>query len=181
MADAELANNLRKLTKVGKKDQAHSGQLTYVHWINCVNDSRSIIRQYGLMPEIKKSDDLKNMFPPMSIIYDHFEARDKATTKQACIEVTQYFFDTPFVTIAVKRTLIKQAFYRKRSSLLIYHKLMHAWALKTLRPNSKNTAFLTAGLYNGCRTKPIDFRNSLWYKNGEGTDNERLVDKFNLF
>ena len=71
MSDAELANNLRKLTKP-KKDQAHSGQLTYVHWINCINDSRSIIRQYGLMPEIKNSDDLKDMFPPMSIIYDYY-------------------------------------------------------------------------------------------------------------
>ena len=181
MADAELANNLKKLTKVGKKDQVHSGQLTYVHWINCVNDSRSIIRQYGLMPEVKKRDELKKMFPPMSVIYDHFEARDTGLTKQACNAVTQHFFRTPFVTNAVKRTLTRQAFYRKRSSLLIYHKLMHAWALRTLHPSNRNTAFLTAGVYNGCKTKPTDFRDSLWYRNGEGTDNERLVHKFNLF
>ena len=53
MADAELAADLKKLTST-KKDHVHPGQLTYVHWINCVNDSRSIIKQYGLMPEIKK-------------------------------------------------------------------------------------------------------------------------------
>ena len=88
MADTELTNDLRKLTKASKNDQAHPGQLVYVHWINCVNDSKSIIRQCGLMPGIKKSDDLKDMFPPMSVIYDYFEARDGGDTKQACIGVT---------------------------------------------------------------------------------------------
>ena len=54
MADAELAADLKKLTSTKKKDHVHSGQLTYVHWINCVNDSKNIIKQHGLMPEIKK-------------------------------------------------------------------------------------------------------------------------------
>ena len=53
MADAELAADLKKLTST-KKDHVHPGQLTYVHWINCINDSRSLIKQYGLIPEIKK-------------------------------------------------------------------------------------------------------------------------------
>ena len=58
---------------------------------------------------------------------------------------------------------------------------MHAWALKTLKPNDKTTPFLTAGLYNGCKTRPKDFRNSLCYREGDGTEIERVVDKFNLF
>ena len=179
MADAELANDLRKLTKATKNDQAHPGQLVYVHWINCVNDSRSIIRQYGLMPDIKKSDDLKDMFPPMSIIYDYLGATNGGDAKQACNGVTQHFFKN--LTIPSKRTLTKQAFYRRRSSLLIYHKLMHACALKTLKPNNKTTPFLAAGLYIGCKTRPKDYRNSLCYRKGDGPENERVVDKFNLF
>ena len=58
---------------------------------------------------------------------------------------------------------------------------MHTWALGTLCQNHKTAAFLTAGLYSGCRDKPNHVRNSLYYRNGEGTDNESLVDKFNLF
>lgn len=53
MADAELAADLKKLTST-KKDHVHPGQLLYVHWINSVNESRSLIKQYGLIPEIKK-------------------------------------------------------------------------------------------------------------------------------
>ena len=83
MADTELAKNLAKLTKAGKNDYAHPGQLTYVHWRNCINESRNIIRQYGLIPELRCKDELKKMFPPMSAIYDHFEARDTTDTNQA--------------------------------------------------------------------------------------------------
>ena len=53
MADAELAADLKKLTST-KKDHVQPRQLLYVHWINSINDSKSLIKQYGLIPEIKK-------------------------------------------------------------------------------------------------------------------------------
>ena len=178
MSDAELANDLRKLTKP-KKDQAHPGQLTYVHWINCINDSRSIIRQYGLMPEIKNSDDLKDMFPPMSTIYDYLEATNGGDAKHECTAVAQHYYGN--LTMPSRRTLTKHAFYKESSSLLIHLKLMHACALKTLKPANIKTPFLTAGIYIACKAKPQDFRNSLRYKKGDGPENEKTLDRFDLF
>ena len=177
MADAELAANLKKLTKA-KQDQVHPGQLTYVHWINCVNDSRSIIKQYGLMPEIKKTDDLERMFPPMSHIYEYLETKN-CVAKDMCIIVADIFYNK--LTTTSKRTLKKHAFYKERSSLLIHLKLMHACALRTLKPANTKTPFLTAGIYIACKAKPQDFRNSLCYKKGDGPENERTLDRFNLF
>ena len=54
MADAELTADIKNQTSTKKEDHVHPGQLTYVHWINSVNDSKNIIKQHGLMPEIKK-------------------------------------------------------------------------------------------------------------------------------
>ena len=56
-----MARNLAKLTKLSKGDCVHPGQLYYVHWRNTIDESRNIIRQYGIIPEIKSKDELKNI------------------------------------------------------------------------------------------------------------------------
>ena len=92
MADAELANNLKKLTKANKKDYAHTGHLTYVLWTNCINESRYIIRKCGLIPDVKRKDDLVCMFLPIVAIDDHFKAKDTTATRKKCNEVISHFF-----------------------------------------------------------------------------------------
>ena len=175
MADAELAHDLKNLTKV-KQDKVHPGQLVYVHWINCVNESRSMIKQYGLLPGIKCTEDLKMMFPPMYHIYNYLE---RGVGKDECINVAEHFYSK--VTSTSKRTLPKQSFYKEKSSLLIHLKLMHAYALKTMKGANPKVAFLRAGIYIGCKTKPKFPRDSLRYMDGDGPENEKTLDKFNLF
>ena len=92
IANAELANNLKRITKVSKKDLAHSGQLAYVCWINSVLDSAAIIGRHSLIPEPSNDDHLKELFPPVSVIVDHFKAKDKTQTKQKCNDVVQRLF-----------------------------------------------------------------------------------------
>ncbi len=92
MANVELASNLKKLTKTAKKEYAHPSQQMYTDWINCINDSKPIIRRHGLIPELNNKSALKEMFPPLSTIADHFQAKDKTKTKQACNDVAQHFF-----------------------------------------------------------------------------------------
>ena len=92
MADAELANNLKKLTKANKKDYAHTGHLTYVLWTNCINESRYIIRKCGLILDIKDKDDLVSMFPPIAAIDDHFKAKETTDTRKKCNGVIRSFF-----------------------------------------------------------------------------------------
>ena len=96
VADAELANNLKKLSKSNfkKKDHTHPGQLAYVHWINAVRDSMLIIRRHGLIPEQGNYKHLRHMFPPLSAIIDHFNSKDKTVKRQACNEVVQFFFSS---------------------------------------------------------------------------------------
>ena len=179
MADAELANDLKKLTSA-KVDKVHPGQLIYVHWINCVNESRSIIKQYGLMPEIKNTDDLNMLFPPMSRIYDWIES---GVEKDMCLRVTDHFYSK--VTTASKRSLAKQSFYKEKSSLVTHLKLMHAAALKRLKKEFPKVfakaPFLKAGTYVGCKATPNDQRDSLCYRDGEGPENIRILDSFNGF
>ena len=92
MADAELANNSKKLTKANKKDYAHTGHLTYVLWTNCINESRYIIRKCGLIPDLKRKDDLESMFPPIAAIDDHFKAKDTTAKRKKCNKVISHFF-----------------------------------------------------------------------------------------
>lgn len=91
IADTELANNLKN-DEIQKKDHAHPGQLTYAHWVNCILDSRAIVRRHGLIPELSNASNLKEMFPPLSAIADHFKAKDKTKTKQACNDIIQCFY-----------------------------------------------------------------------------------------
>ena len=81
-----------KLTKSGKKYHSYPSQLTYAHWVNCILDSRAIIRRHDLIPELSNDSNLKEMFPPLSAIVDHFKAKDKTKTKQPCNDVIQCFF-----------------------------------------------------------------------------------------
>ena len=179
MADAELANDLKKLTSA-KVDKAHPGQLIYVHWINCVNESRSIIKQYGLMPEIKDTEDLIKLFPPMTCIYDWIES---GMEKDMCLSVTDHFYSK--VTTASRRSLAKQSFYKEKSSLVTHLKLMHAAALKRLKKEFPKVFakanFLKAGTYVGCKETRKDLRDSLCYRDGEGPENIRILDSFNGF
>jgi len=77
---------------------------------------------------------------------------------------------------------MRQSFYNEESSILIYHKLFHAWALKTLHPDNKGTAFLQGGLYHGCKDKPKDdLRDSLYLKTGDKKHPCRQIDEFRQF
>ena len=185
MADAELANNLKKLTKQGKKDHANPNQLYYTHWINCIQDSKTIIRKHGLIPDLRSESELKKMFPPLSAIARHFKARDTTVTKQACNDVIQHFFSSRkegLLGSASVRTFQRKSFYHRPRSLLIFHKLMHAWALKTLHPKNKDTAFLQGGVYHGCKDKPKEnIRDSLYLKLAGSKTSIRQVDKFGDF
>ena len=179
MADAELANDLKKLT-TAKVDKAHPGQLLYVHWINCVNESRSIIKQYGLMPEIKDTEDLLQLLPPMACIYDWIES---GKDKDMCLSVADHFYSK--ATTASRRSLAKQSFYKEKSSLVTHLKLMHAAALKRLKgvftKDFAKVPFLRAGTYCGCKEARKDLRDSLCYRDGEGPENKRFLDRFNGF
>ena len=125
------------------------------------------------------------MFPPLSAIADHFKAKDTTATKQACNDVIQHFFcsgKTSLLGAQSVRTFMRQSFYNEESSILIYHKLFHAWALKTLHPDNKGTAFLQGGLYHGCKDKPKDdLRDSLYLKTGDKKHPCRQIDEFRQF
>ena len=154
IANTELANNLKKITKACKKYLAHSGQLAYVYWINCVLDSATIIGRHGLIPEPSNDVHLKELFPPVSVIVDHFKAKDKTQTKQQCNDVVQHLFCSGKDGLlgAVAHRLFKaEKFYNKPTTILIYHKLCHAEALRILHPRTKNAAFGVSSLYRGCR------------------------------
>ena len=183
-ADAELANNLKKLTKSGKKDHAHPVQLTYAHWVNSILDSRAIIRRHGLIPELSNDSDLKEMFPPLSATVDQFKANYKTKTKQPCNDVIQCFFrsgkDGLLGAVSV-RLFTKQSFYNEPMTILIYLKLFHAEALRTLHPYNKDTAFLDGGLYHGCKEAQPNIRDSLYVKSGDNKNDCRLVDVFSQF
>ena len=92
------------------------------------------------------------MFPPMSHIYECSETKNDKVAKELCFAVADNFYSK--LTTTSKRTLQKRAFYKERSSLLIHHKLMHGYALRTLKPANLKTPFLTAGIYIGCKAKP---------------------------
>ena len=167
IADAELANNMKKITKVGKKDLAHSGQLAYVYWINCVLDSAAIIGRHGLIPELSNDVHLKELFPPVSVIVDHFKAKDKTQTKQQCNDVVQHLFCSGKDGLlgAVAHRLFKaEKFYNEPTTILIYHKLCHAEVLRILHPHNKNTPFLLGGLYRPCKESQRNIRDSLYVK-----------------
>ena len=92
MPDAELAHNLKKLTKANKKDYVHTGHLTYVLWTNCINKSRCIIRKCGLTLDLTRKGDLESMFLPIAAIDDHFKAKDTTTTMKMCNEIISHSF-----------------------------------------------------------------------------------------
>ena len=92
IADTELANYPKKVTKSGKKDHVHPGQLSCIYWMNCTLDSRAIIGRHGLIPKPSNDINLKELFPPLSVIVDHFKAKDKTQTKQQCNDVVQRIF-----------------------------------------------------------------------------------------
>ena len=178
IADAELANNLKKLSKSNfkKKDHTHPGQLAYVHWINAVRDSMLIIRRHGLIPEPSNGNNLKDMFPPLSAIVDQFKANNKTVTKQSCNDVVQFFFRSGkqgLLGAVSVRLFGKQSFYNDPTTILVYLKLFHAEALRTLHPHNKDTAFLTGGLYHGCKEARPNARDSLYVKSG---DKKMIVD-----
>ena len=185
IADAELANNLKKLTKCGKKkDHAHPGQLTYVHWINSIRDSQLMIRRHGLIPEPSNDSNLRDMFPPLSAIIDQFNASDKTVTKQACNNVVQFFFRSGkqrLLGAVSVRLLGKQSFYNDPTTILVYLKLFHAEVLRTLHPLHKDTAFLEGGLYHGCKVAQSHIRDSLYVKSGDMKNECRKVDAFSQF
>ena len=111
------------------------------------------------------------MFPPLSAIADHFKVRDTTVTKQACNDVIQHFFcsgKTGLLGAQAVRTFMRQSFYNEESTILIYHKLMHAWALKTLHPDHKGIAFLKGGMYHGFKDIPQHHPpGSLYLKTGD--------------
>ena len=112
MADAELANTLKKATK-SKEDKAHPGQVEYTHWINCIADSSAIMRWYGLTPIIKERETVEQMIPELTVFIDHFNAQDKTTTKAACAALAKNMFGRKalFVSTVNTRVLDTIKFY----------------------------------------------------------------------
>ena len=149
--------------------------------INSVLDSAVIIGRHGLIPEPSNDDHLKELFSPVSVIVDHFEAKDKTQTKQQCNDVVQHLFCSGKDGLlgAVAFCLFKaQSFYNKPTTILIYHKLCHAEVLRTLHPHNKNTASLHGGLYHACKESQRNIRDSLYVKSDECQDHERRVIRF---
>ena len=180
MIDAETAKNLYKQTKLSK-DYVHAGQLNFVHWRNSIEESTNMIRHYGLIPEIKNGKRLKDMFPPVSAIYNRFEMSDDPDTKEAFNSVIKYFLNAGLLGTQASRTLGKQSFYNEDSSLLLYHKLMHAMALGMQKKGNKNIPFLACGLYHGCKKKPKEqLRDNLYYKKKD-TNIPVKVEQFKSF
>ena len=121
------------------------------------------------------------MFPPVSVIDDHFKAKDKTQTKQKCNDVVQHLFCSGKDGLlgAVAFCLFKaQSFYNEPTTILIYHKLCHAEALRTLHQRNKNTAFRHGGLYHGCKEAQRNMRDSLYLKSGGSSNDCRLVHRF---
>ena len=184
IADAELANNLKKLTKFGKNDQAHAGQLSYLHWMNAIHDSVGIIRRHGLIPDISNDSNLKDIFPPLSTLVDHFKANDKTMTKQACIDVIHCYFrdgkDGLLGAVAF-RVFNKQSFYKEPTSFIVFIKLFHAEVLRTTHPLNKDAAFLDGGRYHGCKVVELHMRDSLYVNSDDKNNDYRKVEAFSQF
>ena len=75
----------------------------------------------------------------------------------------------------------KQAFYNEPRSILIYLKLFHADAIRTIHPLHKNIAFLEGGLFYGCKDSHSNARDTLYMKSAEVKTEYRRVDAFNPF
>ena len=125
------------------------------------------------------------MFPPIAAIDDHFKAKDTTDTRKKCNGVIRSFFcegKNSLLGAQSSGTMKKQAFYNEKLSLLIFHKLMHASALKKLYPFHKNIPFLEVGIYHGCKNKPRDdIRDTLYFKNENSTNDFRKVTTFREF
>ena len=75
----------------------------------------------------------------------------------------------------------KQAFYNEPRSILIYLKLFHADAIRTIHPLHKNIAFLDGGLFYGCKDSHSNARDTLYMRSAEVKTEYRRVDAFNQF
>ena len=161
VVDSELASNLRKVTK-SKKDNAHPRQCEYAHWINCVNDSKDIIRRNGLIPTTKKLDTIKEILPGLGVMVEHFCAQNKADTKNDCTKIAKSMFGSKaaFVSTVNGRVLESIKIYSNKRSVLGFLKLFHAYAIKMIKRD--DTPFLAGGAYHGCKTPGVHPRHSLW-------------------
>ena len=112
----------------------------------------------------------------MSVIVDHFKAKDKTQTKQQSNDVVQHLFRSGkdgLLGVVAHRLFKAEKFYNKPTTILIYHKLCHAEVLRILHPRNKNTAFLLGGLYHGCKETQRNMRDSLYLKS-DGSDNHGI-------
>ena len=180
VADSELAQNLRKAT-MSKLDYAHPGQCLYAHWINCIIDSKTIIRRNGLSPMIKRLDATKEILPGLGVIVEHFNAQDKADTKHDCAMIAKNMFGSKamFVSSVNGRVLETIKFYSNPRSMLVLLKLFHAYAIKKIK--RCGTPFLAGGAYHGCKTVGDYPRDSLWLKYDDNKKTPRKVKDFKDF
>jgi len=170
IADSELAHTQKRLSKPRYKSADHvsAGQLGYVYWINAVRDSMLILRRHSLLPQLSSLKQLRKLFPPLAAIIDQFNSKDKASKKKACNDVIEFFFGSrrgSLLGTSASRLFSRQSFYNEPSSILIYLKLFHAYALWVLQPQHKDIAFLVGGRYYGCKNAPSDRRDSLYLLN----------------
>lgn len=185
IADSELANIQKRLSKAryGSKDHVSSGQLGYVYWINAVRDSMLILRRHSLLPQPSSLKQLRKLFPPLAAIIDQFNSKENASKKQACNDVIEFFFGNEAgscLGTSASRLFSKQSFYNDPSSILIYLKLFHGYALWVLQPQHKDMAFLVGGRYHGCKIAPTDRRDSLYLSPAHlEISDTRQVDAFN--
>ena len=178
IADAELATTLKKATKT-KDDHAHAGQLEYTHWINCIIDSTAIMRWYGIAPSIRSRDVVEQMLPDLLVFIDHFNAKDKKQTKTSCATLaTNMFGPKGFVSAVNRRELGAIKCYNRPRSLLVFLKLLHAYAIKNFK---KTQPFLSGGLYHGCKNPGGYYRDSLYVKDKDDKQILIKVDDFKFF
>lgn len=110
------------------------------------------------------------MFPLLSAILDQFNANDKTVTKQTFNDVVQFFFCSGkqgLLGAVSVRLFGKQSFYNDPTTILVYLKLFHAEALRTLHLHHKDTAFLDGDLYNGCKVEQHNICDNIYVKSGD--------------
>ena len=76
----------------------------------------------------------------------------------------------------------KQSFYNDPMTILVYLKLFHAEALRTLHPLHKDIAFLDGGVFHGCTVaQPDSIRDTLYVRPSDVKTECRQVNEFSQF
>jgi len=83
-----------------------------------------------------------------------------------------------FVSSVNGRVLKASKLYNNPMSLLVFQKLVHAYAI---RKHKKSVPFLAGGVYHGCKNAGSHARDSLFIKDGTSKNKWNKVDGFRAF